>query len=111
MTKITAKENIKNLKRCPSFDTCSRNLCPLDSWIEERSGGDSDKCRYFREGKKRAFNKEGKLLSKAEIKKTKKVIWKKIGGTAIPKKLIKFIPKKNIKRLNEASKKIAKVSS
>ena len=32
----TAKENLANLKRCPKFDECNINLCPLDFWMSER---------------------------------------------------------------------------
>ena len=37
-----------NLKRCPKFDTCNKNLCPLDLDLEFRTGKTSDKCKWMR---------------------------------------------------------------
>lgn len=79
---------IENLKRCPKFEVCSQNLCPLDLELELRGGSTQDICRYFREAK-RAKIGEREFIS---------------GGTIMPNAILKFVPESNLTRLNEASK-------
>ena len=44
----TQAELVRNLERCPKFERCNRNLCPLDYELERRHGG--AKCRWLQEG-------------------------------------------------------------
>lgn len=53
----TKEEIIKNLERCPSFNRCSQNLCPLDLELHLRSGREQDKCRWMREPKKKKIGR------------------------------------------------------
>jgi hypothetical protein len=48
----TEEEIIENLRKCPYFDRCSQNLCPLDLELLLRTGNKQDKCRWMRESKK-----------------------------------------------------------
>lgn len=47
----TEEQIIENLKRCPHFDRCSQNLCPLDLELNSRTNNESAKCRWMREAK------------------------------------------------------------
>ena len=78
---------IENLKKCPHFDKCSQNLCPLDFELELRVGGESDKCRWMREPKKKKI-KGREFIS---------------GGSVMPDAILKFVPQANLKWLNESS--------
>jgi len=49
---IAEEQIIENLKRCPHFDRCSQNLCPLDLELHLRRGSKQDKCRWMREPRK-----------------------------------------------------------
>jgi len=81
-------ENTLNLKRCPHFNTCSQNFCPLDSELDLRTGGKQDECRYMREPK-RANIAGREFIS---------------GGAVMPDAPLKFVPQGNVERLNEASR-------
>ena len=85
---MTNENIIENLKRCPKFEGCSQNLCPLDFELESRSGSTQDKCRYFREAKRTRIGKR-EFIS---------------GGSIMPDAISKFVPESNLMRLNEASK-------
>jgi len=80
---------IENLKRCPHFNRCNQNLCPLDLELNLRSGGESDKCRWMRETKK------SKIGDKEFIS----------GGQVMPDAILNFVPRSNLKWLNEVSRK------
>ena len=85
----TEEEIIENLKRCPSFDGCNQNLCMLDFELNLRSGGESDKCRWMREPKRKKINGR-EFIS---------------GGGVMPDGILNFVPESNLKWLNESSKK------
>jgi len=54
---MTIEEQImENLRKCPHFERCSQNLCPLDLELRLRSGGSSDRCRWMREPLKKRVN-------------------------------------------------------
>lgn len=77
---MTEQEIIKNLKRCPSFERCNKNLCPLDYELHLRSGGRDDKCRWLQ-------------------KRNSKTV------SIMPDNLLEFVPKNNISKLNTESRK------
>jgi len=85
----TEKEIAENLRKCPHFDRCSQNLCPLDLNLNLRSGNTSDKCRWMRE------SKTVKLSGKEFVS----------GGRVMPNTILNFVPEANLKWLNEASRK------
>ena len=85
----TEEEIIKNLKKCPYFDKCSQNLCPLDLELHLRSGKSSDKCRWMRETRK------VKLKGREFIS----------GGGVMPDAILNFVLERNLKWLNRASQK------
>jgi hypothetical protein len=67
----------KNLKRCSKFDTCNKNLCPLDFELDLRIGKTSDKCRYMRKDR----------------------------TSIMPDDLLIYVPENNVSRLNSISQK------
>jgi len=77
------------MEKCPHFNKCSQNLCPLDLELSFRSGGEGDKCRWMREPKVVKI-KDKKFVS---------------GGGVMPDTLLNFVPESNLKWLNEASRK------
>lgn len=83
------KEIVDNLKKCPSYDRCSQNLCPLDLELNIRFGLKSERCRYMREQKVSKIN--GKEFMS--------------GGSAMPDDVLVFVPKENHNWLNQASRK------
>ena len=80
---------VENLKRCPSYNTCNRNLCPLDLELELRYGGKGDMCKWMQEPKPAKIGNR-KFIS---------------GGSVMPDELLKFVPKENVKWLNEVLQK------
>jgi len=81
--------NDKRRTLCPHFNTCSRNLCPLDEDIKLRVGGKQDKCRWILQPQiKKIGNRE--FIS---------------GGRVMPDTPLTFVPEKNIKYLNTNSQK------
>jgi len=86
---IPKEKIIENLKRCPHFERCSQNLCPLDFELHLRSGKEQDKCRWMREPKKKKINGREFIG----------------GGKAMPDGILNFVPECNLKWLNEASRK------
>ena len=78
---------IENLKKCPSFDGCSQNLCPLDLELHLRTGGAGDKCKWMREASMK--NIKGKEFIS--------------GGKVMLNGLLKCVPNKNLKWLNKVS--------
>lgn len=103
--KITEEKICKNLEKCPHFETCSQNLCPLDFDLKLRVGGEQDKCRWMREGRKRPFDSRGNLLRKRDISSTPDIKFRFMGGSRMPDALLKFVPEKNLECLNESSQK------
>lgn len=83
------EEIIENLRRCPHFENCNQNLCPLDLELHLRSGNSSDKCRWMREPKKKKI-KGREFVS---------------GGRVMPDGILNFVPEPNIKWLNRVSQK------
>lgn len=94
---VTEAENNLNLEKCPSFERCSQNLCPLDYEFHLRVGGESDKCKWTKERKAgmcKFTNKEG----------VEREFYSK-GSSQMPDNLLRFVPKDNVGWLNEISKK------
>jgi hypothetical protein len=85
----TEEEIMENLRKCPYFDRCPQNLCPLDLELHLRSGKKEDKCRWMREPK-RVKVKNREFIS---------------GGQVMPDALLKFVPDRNLKSLNKVSRK------
>lgn len=80
---------MKNLEKCPHFNTCSRNLCPLDPELHLRVGGKQDRCRYMQVPRKK------KIQGREFVS----------GGSVMPDTLLNFVPRDNLKLLNSASQK------
>jgi len=80
---------VRNLKRCPTFDKCSLNLCPLDFDLKERTGSESDKCRWMKEARQCKIGNQEFIA----------------GGKAMPDELLEFVPESNLGWLNEKSQK------
>lgn len=83
------KNLVQNLEKCPHFNSCSQNFCPLDLELDLRYGGKENKCRYMREPKRAIINGR-EFIS---------------GGAVMPDTPLKFVPESNFKWLNEASRK------
>ncbi len=85
-----AEENkiSENLTKCPNFNSCSQNFCPLDLELHLRSGSKQDKCRWMREAKK------AKIQDREFVS----------GGAVMPDALLNFVPRGNLERLNEDSR-------
>lgn len=79
---------IENLERCPHFNSCSQNFCPLDMELSERSGTKQNKCRWMREAK------ISKVAGREFVS----------GGGVMPDALLKFVPRSNLEWLNEVSR-------
>jgi hypothetical protein len=86
---LTKEQIMENLRRCPYFDRCSQNLCPLDLELHLRTGDFSDKCRWMREAKKAKVNGR-EFIS---------------GGRVMPDAILNFVPEGNLKWLNGVSQK------
>ena len=84
---MTQEEIIENLKKCPHFNSCNQNLCPLDLELHLRKGGEGDKCRWMRDARKTKVN--GREFT--------------TGGSVMPDALLIFVPDRQKKRLNSAS--------
>jgi len=82
-------KNVENMEKCPKFIGCSQNLCPLDSEVHLRTGGESAKCRWMRESKR------VKIQNKEFIS----------GGRVMPDTILNFVSESNLKWLNESSRK------
>ena len=80
-------KTIENMERCPHFNSCSQNFCPLDLELELRSGGKEDKCRWMREPK------TAKIQNREFVS----------GGAVMPDAPLNFVPEGNVERLNESS--------
>lgn len=87
-TKISQQSLINNLKKCPHYNSCSQNLCPLDFELNLRSGGKGDRCRFTREPKK------AKVAGREFVS----------GGAVMPDVPLNFVPQGNVECLNEASR-------
>jgi len=96
---------IENLERCSRFEKCSQNFCPLDLDLHFRVGGEGDKCRWMRKGY--IYSKKGTQLknlgrySGQQLKHGEFLS----GGRCMPRGLLKYVPKKNVKWLNKISQK------
>lgn len=77
-----------NMQRCPHFNGCSQNFCPLDPDLNLRSGNAQDKCRFMREPKL------AKIHGREFVS----------GGTVMPDAILNFVPSGNIEWLNTSSK-------
>jgi len=80
---------IENLKKCPSFDRCNQNLCPLDPELHLRGVNYSDKCRWMREPLRKKINGR-EFVS---------------GGGVMLDGILNFVPRSNLKWLNESTQK------
>ncbi len=83
----------ENIQKCKFSEKCSQNLCPLDFELHLRVGGESDKCRWMREAKKKKV-KGREFIS---------------GGRVMPKGILIFVPRESIKCLNKISQKQWKI--
>ena len=85
-------ELIRNLKRCPRFEQCNRNLCPLDLELEKRYGG--NRCFWMREGEgtPRVSNLGGGRVQTH------------VAGAQMPDELLVHVPESNVSRLNDRSR-------
>jgi len=79
----TEEKITQNLKKCPRFDRCSINVCPLDCETHFKIKLPKEDCCPF------------------TIKK--RVKGQKGARTLIPGSILKVIPKSNLKMLNKAS--------
>lgn len=79
---------IDNLKKCPHYDSCSQNFCPLDLDLNLRSGSNQNKCRWMREAKV-------SKIAKREFMS---------GGGLMPDAILNFVPRENLHSLNKASR-------
>ena len=85
---LKEKEILENLKRCPSFERCSRNLCPLDYELHLRNGNiRSDGCKWM-QGRHEKNIKGKQVVS---------------GDSVMPDAILKYVPESNIEWLNEPS--------
>ena len=84
----TQAELVRNLERCPKFERCNRNLCPLDYELERRYGG--AKCRWMQEGDAKPI-------------KTGVATFPGLGAP-MPDDLLIHVPEKNVSRLNGRSR-------
>ncbi len=79
------KETIENLRKCPRFNKCSSNLCPLDLEVNLRNNLlDEERCPF-------TINKKAK--SQKDIK------------TQMPPPILEFVPESNVKILNRRNQK------
>lgn len=85
----TSMNNLDNMKKCPSWEKCSLNLCPLDYELRLRVGGKGDKCKWMREPISKKFSGR-EFIS---------------GGSVMPGAFLILTPRINIKWLNEVSQK------
>ncbi len=84
---MTEEKITENMERCPSWEKCSRNFCPLDYELHLRVGGESDKCRWMREPQKKKI-KGQEFIS---------------GGSVMPNGILIFVFRRNAQHLNKAS--------
>jgi len=89
MKNYTQEEIVENMEKCPYFQSCSQNFCPLDFELFLRSGTKQDKCRFSMEVSRR-------IIGKREII---------FGGRQMPDTTLVFVPRSNLNSLNEKSKK------
>lgn len=81
MENITEEKVMENLRKCPRFNNCSINICPLDLEVNLRTKlSEEEDCPF-------TIKKKGK--SQKGIK------------TLAPDSILKFIPKSNVKMLNK----------
>ncbi len=80
-------QDYENMKKCSSFEACSRNFCPLDFELHLRTGGEADKCKWMREPIKKKINGR-EFMS---------------GGSIMPNGLLILTPRANVKWLNKPS--------
>ncbi len=86
-TTYTQEEIMENLSKCPHFDTCSQNLCPLDLELHLRTGNKSEKCRWMQEAK------ASKIAGREFVS----------GGRVMPDTPLNFVPRSNLEWLNASS--------
>lgn len=83
------EEIIANIKKCPHYNTCNQNLCPLDLELSFRTGKKEDFCRWMREPQTKKINGR-EFIS---------------GGSIMPDAPLNFVPECNAGRLNSVSQK------
>lgn len=79
------KQNLENMRKCPRFDYCSVNVCPIDSEANFKINLPDEECCPFTI-KKKGKNQKG-------IK------------TLAPQCILEVIPESNVKLLNNRNKK------
>ena len=82
-----SNNKFNNIDKCPHYNSCNQNLCPLDIDLELRDKKDADKCRWMRPPKEKNIN--GRVFLS--------------GGKAMPNGLLNYVPENNLKWLNESS--------
>ena len=85
LTGHTEAELIANIKRCPRYNRCNRNQCPLDYDLSLRAGGNP--CPWTRNATE--GRRGGKIV--------------RFGGQAMPDDLLIHVPQCNVARLNAPS--------
>ena len=83
------KNIVENIKKCPNYNSCNQNLCPLDLELNLRRGKKGEECRWMREPQNKKI-KGRQFIS---------------GGSVMPDALLNFVPESNKKRLNSVSQK------
>ncbi len=84
---MTENEINENIKKCPYWERCSMNLCPLDLEINLRVGKRDDMCRWIKVPRKKNI-KGREFIS---------------GKGVMPNGLLIFVPRGNVKWLNGPS--------
>ena len=74
-------ENLKNLEKCPRFNFCSANICPLDFYVNQRTYIKGEDVCPFTIKKRDKFQRRLKLR--------------------MPDSILKVVPKSNVKMLNK----------
>lgn len=79
-----------NMERCPRFERCNRNKCPLDAELELRYGG--TECLWMQDGD-----------GKPRPANTGKGMVTYVTGAQMPDELLAYVPVENVERLNWSS--------
>ena len=77
-----------NLERCPRFETCNRNKCPLDAELHLRYGGAV--CLWMQAG-------DGQPIKRGAVTMAY------VRGAVMPDELLIHVPQNNVSQLNGRS--------
>lgn len=81
----------QRISNCPSFESCSINICPLDPNMHMRTNPERKTCKWM---------KEAKIIA---LRGKKQGVQFVSGGRAMPDYLLMLVPKNNAPKLNKAS--------